>query len=293
MKVSVIIPTKNRVCLTIRAVESALLLASVDEVVVIVDGNDVDLNDYLSQIIASTPSSIRVLKNKLAPGAQGSRVTGLVQSQNDIVVFLDSDDILVDGVEVLIGAMHKDSSLVMAYGNVRHNGKISNWLQLDGDNYPAVLKNLSLCSFSGLVARKSLLRLDELSLELPAWQDDDFCITAAKYGPIKFFDVISAENRLSEDSISRSRSRQLVGLVLLVEKHRKDLIDCFGFQVLILWRLRQFALLIQSSSDDLYLAGGNNSGLFAALLKLFSLALDVAGRLIKLLLRPFFDRIYA
>ena len=292
MKASVVIPTKNRLQQTSEAINSALTFLEIDEIVTVVDGDDDDVKKYSNLIDSLGFPCIKVIKNKLVQGAQGARVTGLLEAKNEIIVFLDSDDLLADGLKCLIEEIFKNKSIVMVYGNIKCGSSESNFMQLDGSNYLRVLRNLSLCPFSGLVVRRSLLDVNQINLLLPAWQDDDFCIQAAKSGPIKFVDVISAEYRISNESISKNRSKQFVGLSMLIEKNRSEILFNFGLFRIMLWRLRQFALLMQVVSDDLsdekvcLHKGWKIPAIF------FSKLFELCAKGLKFLLRPFFDRIY-
>src|SRR5258706_1293880 len=90
-KVSVIIPTFERVALLREAVESALAQTHPDLEVVVVDDGSSDGTPELVAGIAARDARVRYERQPNA-GAAAARNTGLAASSGDFVAFLDSDD---------------------------------------------------------------------------------------------------------------------------------------------------------------------------------------------------------
>lgn len=225
-------------------------------------------------------------------GAQGARITGALASKNDFVLFLDSDDLLIeDGVTKLYQVLNNNSDLAFVYSNVLHDNKTSDFLRINGDGFHSVLKNLSLCSFSGLMTRKSLVQWDDLDQSLPAWQDDDFCLTICRFHNVKFVDTLSARMRVSVDSISISKQKQFIGLALLINKWRHDLLREFGIVRLLLWRVRLLSLFLFVVAEDMR-SSTDHTGFVRFLFNISSYILNLIGKLIRIFVRPFFDRCY-
>ncbi|MBD2447501.1 glycosyltransferase family 2 protein [Nostoc sp. FACHB-152] len=88
--VSVVIPTRNRPQIVIRAVKSALAqtLPTV-EVIVVVDGPDEATVQALSQI---TDPRLRVIELATNVGPSGARNTGVREAKGNWIAFLDDDD---------------------------------------------------------------------------------------------------------------------------------------------------------------------------------------------------------
>lgn len=283
MVASLIIPTKNRLYLTEKAVKSAKGNLYFSEIIIVDDGSSFDIKKYYDIEI---DIELKVISNDLHSGGLGARVCGAKSAKNDILVFLDSDDILLnDGINVIIENMMRFHKYTLMYGNIEFNSNVSDWLKLKGFQFDRVLKNLSLCPFSGLVVRKSLYRWESLSLELPAWQDDDFCLVASRNGLIKYIDVIVAKNTLSEDSISKSKNKQLIGLLILFDKYKELIIENFGILCIFMWRLRQLNLLICLIADDLMCKNNMFFNTFGKILKIFS-------KTLKFFLKLYFDKVY-
>jgi glycosyltransferase involved in cell wall biosynthesis len=290
---SVVIPTKNRLLQTKNAIKSALNISFINEIILVDDGSNFDLDLYIEDIAFSSNVKIKILANKFTSGAQGARLTGVLETSNDIIIFLDSDDILVQsGIEKLFKLIKSDNDISLTYGQILFGNSKSNWLQLNGFCYKKVLKNLSLCPFSGLFIRKSKINWNELDLTLPAWQDDDLCLLASKSGKLAFIDHIVAKNTLSDDSISKSRSKQLKGLTLLINKYKIDIVSNFGYQAILLWRCRQFALFLETYADEINTVKKNKNIILNISFKIISNILKLISKIIKLLLSRYFERIY-
>ena len=90
VKVSVIIPAKNRSCLVERAVKSVLAQkGEFDlEIVLIDDGS----KPALSKIIGEVTSKTKLIRNNKSLGATQARNQGLEIANGELVAFLDSDD---------------------------------------------------------------------------------------------------------------------------------------------------------------------------------------------------------
>lgn len=285
MVASLIIPTKNRLSLTKMAVASVQENLYFDEIIIVDDGSTFDIKEYyeIFSII-----KIKVIKNYLSSGGLGARVCGAEIAKNDILVFLDSDDVLInDGISLLIKNMIDYKNYTLMYGNIEFDSNLSDWLKIEGNQFKIVLKNLSLCPFSGLAVRKSLMDWNALSLDLPAWQDDDFCIIASKNGLIRYIDITVAKNTLSEDSISKSKSKQLIGLLILIDKYKDLILKNFGLWGLLMWRLRQVCLFMEIISHDFITIKDSN-----ILYYIFGKFLGKLSKLLKYFMRFYFDRIF-
>lgn len=285
MVASLIIPTKNRLSLTKMAVASVQENLYFDEIIIVDDGSTFDIKEYyeIFSII-----KIKVIKNYLSSGGLAARVCGAEIAKNDILVFLDSDDVLInDGISLLIKNMIDYKKYTLMYGNIEFDSNLSDWLKIEGNQFKIVLKNLSLCPFSGLAVRKSLMDWNALSLDLPAWQDDDFCIIASKNGLIRYIDITVAKNTLSEDSISKSKSKQLIGLLILIDKYKDLILKNFGLWGLLMWRLRQVCLFMEIISHDFITIKDSN-----ILYYIFGKFLGKLSKLLKYFMRFYFDRIF-
>lgn len=92
MTSAVVIPTKNRGPLLIRAIESALAQTlPVDEIIVIDDGSTDDTRAIVSDI-GKADSRVRLIHLERSGGAAAARNIGVADTTADWICFLDSDD---------------------------------------------------------------------------------------------------------------------------------------------------------------------------------------------------------
>lgn len=290
---TVIIPTKNRLKKTLRAVSSASKIPHVNEIIVVDDGSDFLIDEYTRSIDMVEGVAYRFISNGNVPGAQGARVFGVMNSRNEIIVFLDSDDILIaDGMTNLIRTIKNDSSISLVYGETIYSGQVSNWLKLDGFAYLQVLRNLCLCPFSGIAVRKSNVDWCDVLVDLPAWQDDELCLVASKKGIVKFVDAVCAQNFISTDSISKNTKKKMDGLICLLDKYQAEIVIHFGYSRIVLWKLRVLSLWIEYQGQNLITEETKKCGAKKYAYNILSMALLKMSRALKLFLKPFFDRTY-
>lgn len=289
--ISAIVPTRDRLEQTLEAALSLVVIEVIDEIIIIVDDDFEELNRYRNSFEYRGFDNIRILKNDVTPGAQGARICGIMNAKHELIFFLDSDDLaLRDGVTMEAQAFLNDPDLALAYSNLVVGDNKSNFLQLDGYCFRVVLKNLSLCPFSGLMVKKSAINLERLNSALPAWQDDDFCLVIAQYGKVKYVSAPAAEYCLSNDSISRSKARQYQGLSQLLDKWRNTLVEEWGYKYLFLWKLRRMALYFSVLSDQDCFAGYRVVS-FVCCFK--SMVFSIMHKVMIRILRKFFDRCYS
>lgn len=88
LSISIVIPTYNREKLIKRAIQSVLSQCEPgDEIIVVDDGS----TDNTEQVVSEYPGQVRYFRIKNS-GAGVARNRGILESKNDLVAFLDSDD---------------------------------------------------------------------------------------------------------------------------------------------------------------------------------------------------------
>ena len=290
MPFSAVIPTRKRYYQTLIAIKTLVPHSGlVSEIIVVVDDEACEVEKYQEVFHDAGLLDIIVIPNAFTRGAQGARATGLQASTEELVYFLDSDDMaVVDGIALGLKTLLADPEIGLVYSNVLLNGRASNFLELNGDCFLDVLKNLSLCPFSGMMIRKSKLDINSLSLELPAWQDDDFCLVLSRLSLVRFIDLPAARMNASIDSISRSKRKQFLGLDMLLSKWEKDIIYQLGYHYYFAWKIRKFALLLESIEQNW------ESDKRLPLLSILRLLIfRLPAKICRLSVQRFFDRIYA
>lgn len=120
-QLSLIIPTHNRVGMLKEAVLSALgQSCPILEVIIADDGSTEDIAKAIGAVFRQ-PHETRIVYSRTMEnlGAPVARNRGIRQSTGDLLMFMDSDDVLApDGPGPLIAALAADSGLDYVYGQV-------------------------------------------------------------------------------------------------------------------------------------------------------------------------------
>jgi glycosyltransferase involved in cell wall biosynthesis len=120
VRVSVVIPTFNRLQLLGASVDSALSQTGVEvDVVVVDDGSTDGTENWLAQAYGGMP--VQLLRNAGLKGPAGGRNTGLQAASGDFVALLDSDDRFLPGhLSAAVGVMTRHSGVDVVFGRARY-----------------------------------------------------------------------------------------------------------------------------------------------------------------------------
>gem|GEM_PF-491464 len=119
MRISCVIPTRNRPEMTCRAIASVVAQDTpVSEIIVVDDGS----TDHTAALVAARFPGVRLLhRSGLGPGL--ARNAGVVEACGEVVMFLDSDDVWLEGhVARLVRTMAR--GFPVAYGVTRNCDQI-------------------------------------------------------------------------------------------------------------------------------------------------------------------------
>ena len=119
MRISCVIPTKNRPEMTCRAIASVLAQDTpVSEIIVVDDGS----TDHTAALVAARFPEVRLLKRSgLGPGL--ARNAGVGAACGEVVMFLDSDDVWLEGhVASLVRTLAR--GYPVAYGVTRNKDQL-------------------------------------------------------------------------------------------------------------------------------------------------------------------------
>jgi glycosyltransferase involved in cell wall biosynthesis len=121
-KVSVIIPTHNRVNSLTAAVNSVLSQTFQDfELIIVNDASTDETNNYLTQLVESD-TRIKFISNTTSLGGSQSRNSGIYASHGEWLAFLDDDDIwLPEKLEKQLNALEAEPNSVACSANYRVN----------------------------------------------------------------------------------------------------------------------------------------------------------------------------
>ena len=191
MKISVIIPSYNRIHTLIRAIDSVLSQDSpVDEIIVVDDGS----NDGTANRISLLYPDISLIRQSNR-GVSAARNAGINRAAHSWIAFLDSDDSWLPGKIFQIRQaqrLHPEYQLFHSDEIWIRNGERVNAMKKHFKSGGWIFKRcLPLCviSPSAVVLRRSLLQSVGLFDEsLPACEDYDLWLRISHQYPVYYID---------------------------------------------------------------------------------------------------------
>ncbi|MCG9639515.1 glycosyltransferase family 2 protein [Vibrio sp. Isolate34] len=232
MKVSVIIPTKNRISLLQRAVDSVLIqLNDHDEIIIVDDASDFDVSSLFLD------SRIKVIRNSFSKGGAVSRNIGVAESNNECIMFLDDDDSWENGKVKKQLSLLKNKETVIVF-----SGKKVVWdtdldkpfrnIKPGSEEYSLsdILSCNHIGSTSSVAIRKDdFIKVNGFDPELPCFQDYDLWIRLLTLGTAVYDgenSVIYTVFRKKGKQISRSNDgRHEIAASYLLKKYSPGLND--------------------------------------------------------------------
>jgi len=232
LKVSVYIPTRNRVDLLAAAVRSVLAQQFTDLELIVVDDASTDGTALFLESITREDRRVRALRNESPRGAPASRNKAITQATGDFITGLDDDDTFEPQ---RLSALH---DCWASY--VRHNIPVSciytQDVFLSGGMELFVTKKRGTVGFADLAeanhignqvfAPTPVFREAGLFDErLPAWQDFEFFIRIVKrFGPARLLDMplYRFDVTPSRDRISSKQDRVRSAYELVSNLHFPD-----------------------------------------------------------------------
>jgi glycosyltransferase involved in cell wall biosynthesis len=188
--VAVITPTKNRLKLLLKAVDSVQQQTFRDWEHIIVDDGSTDGTGEFVLGLAKTDSRVRYIPRPGGEGANVCRNLGLRSSRGELVVFLDSDDLLApECLEGRVQAMRRNLDVDFVTFQtavfVKSVGDLKRQLdsELLGDDLLRFLFFECPWTITGPIWRRSSVeRLGGFDEALPSWQDVELHIRALTAG---------------------------------------------------------------------------------------------------------------
>ena len=245
MKISVVIPTFNRISLVARAIDSVLKQSlNPYEIIVVDDGSD----DGTSEMIQNKYKSIKLIQQQ-NNGVSAARNNGIKHAKGDWIALLDSDDEwtekkLENQVDRLIKTPEYDfchTNEIWIRNGVRVNQRKKH------EKYGGYIfdKCLDICriSPSSVLFRKNILDyVGWFDNQLPVCEDYDLWLRITseyriifidepliiKYGghddqlshsveSIEFFRIMSLENLLEKSELSRDN--RILSIQMIIKKY--------------------------------------------------------------------------
>lgn len=244
--VSVIIPTHNRRYSLARAIESCLSQSyPVTEVIIVDDASTDDTVSLVSEYSAKD-SRVRYAAFSCNQGPQAARIAGMRSARTEWLAFLDSDsELTAHSIRARIeAAKHSRVEPGLVYGDILIDLRTGGppvkceLEQLSGHAYPRMLRKIVLCSYNGIMLRKScLLKSGYPDPALRVCEDYDMMLGIAKYFPILHCGSTVALQNVSKDSLTADIRKIAEGRRKLIKRYRMDILRHHGFVCLAFWHV--------------------------------------------------------
>lgn len=230
MLITIIIPTYNRASIIIKTLESIRKQSFKDWTCIIVDDHSSDNTQIVVTDYIQNDSRFRYLVNTHKKGAQGARNTGLYYSNTDWVFFFDSDNQMhPDCLKELSAAITNDVDIIQCFSVVLsiksgEKKRVFNWKNY-GHIHDVLLDGQTYVDFNHAIIRRSkVIDIGGLDENCPCMQEYDTHLrlsNIANYTTVEKFLVDYFVG--SEDAISTSTTRDIVGKIYILKKYLSEL----------------------------------------------------------------------
>ena len=191
-KVSVIIPTYNRLPMLKEAVDSVLAQDFEDfELIVVDDGS----TDGTAGEVIKYGGRVKLLQHKENRGVSAARNSGIFHAKGKYIGFLDSDDLWVKGkLRIQVNFLDENPHYPLCYTDeiwIRKGKRVNPMLKHTKYSGWIFEKCLPLCTISpsSVMMRKTLFpRVGLFDEALPVCEDYDFWLRVSTRFPVFFID---------------------------------------------------------------------------------------------------------
>ncbi len=236
IRVSVVIPARNREATLIDCLDSVVSQTYPPSEVIVVDDYSDDATPEIAARYAG--NGVRCVRLPEMRGAQAARNEGVKRARFEWIAFQDSDDVwLPRKLEIQVKELARHSRVAdkaVHCNAIKHDLTCGSRSPLELDVFSGRCYALLLLKpgpmFPALLVHKSkLLEIGLLDEACPSFQEWDSAIRLARV-----CEFVHVEDRLFEwrwhagDTISKSLSRDFHGYQYVIEKHRSEIIRLHG-----------------------------------------------------------------
>jgi glycosyltransferase involved in cell wall biosynthesis len=241
MKISVVIPSKNRANSLPGCLDSVLSQTHPPEEIIVVDDASTDNTKQVVEFYAEKGVKYAQLNN--GAGAQAARNAGIRLAVNDWIAFQDSDDEwgagkLESQVKALAEVGFEPLTVVHTdcFRFDRETSVTRPWMlpHIDGKNVLSELLITSGPMFQGMMTSKAALeKIGLLDVKVPSYQEWDTAIRLAKVCRfIHLREPLFVYHLHAEDTISKNKKRDIDGYQYVIDKHRNEILELCGTDAL-------------------------------------------------------------
>jgi beta-1,4-mannosyltransferase len=216
MLVSIYMPTRNRVALLKRAVDSVLSQTHRELELWVVDDGSTDATQEYLQCASAADPRLHVLRNEQSVGAPRSRNLAIAQSRGEFITGLDDDDSFHERrIEKLLQAWQQHERAGTRFSCLFTQDLETSGTERRVSKKPAKVEYEALFFYNLIgnqifTRRESLIGAGMFDEHMPAWQDLDLFMRVLKrYGPALLVDepLYVLELAPTGDRISMSAAR--------------------------------------------------------------------------------------
>lgn len=258
LRISVIIPSKNRAH-TLTACLNSIIAQTypATEIIVVDDGSTDDTKELVESFDRRI---VRYSRLPQGQGAQSARNHGIKIAAHEWIAFQDSDDLwLINKLENQVCALqaHDYNPRIVVHGNGFRRDAVTleqsafDVPKTEGDCFHVLLRRPAPLFPTLLVSAQALEQAGYLDENCPSYQEWDTAIRLARQ--CRFIHI---EQPLfvwvwhGSDQISKDEGRALRGWSYVLDRHKSDFIQHYGARA---WREAKLEQYLQAISAGLWL----------------------------------------
>ena len=236
IKISVVIPTYNRANTIIKSIESALNQSYPVDEIIIVDDSSTD--DTGLRVKGVNDDRIKYFFLEQNRGAAGARNYGVSQAMNDMIAFLDSDDVWhPDKTEKQVGLKKENSDLRLiytAYARIYDSSReiypdLSGNTRLDGDMLSQILYENTVGTPTILMEKTLFDEIGGFDEGLRSLEDWDLVIRAAQKTDFGVIPEVLVDAMYLNDGVTSNIDEYFKSRCRMIEKYRQDYLETDTF----------------------------------------------------------------
>jgi len=232
-EVSVIIPTYNRALTLYNTIDSVLKQKECTFEIIIIDDNS---SDNTKEIINKMNNDIIIyfcLEKNMGP--QFARNYGAQKAKSELLIFLDSDDILFpESLKKRLKYFESNPDCQSSYSDYEVcfkgvNRDYKKKVIVNNLTYSDVLTQLEVVPTSLLMIRKQFFNeIGKFDTQLPACHDDDIYIQCFKKNTCHYIPIVAVKF-INHSGNRVGTSKNLArGRAILIKKYRDDILKELG-----------------------------------------------------------------
>ena len=237
LKITVVIPTYNRSNTIVKAIESIQNQSYPVDEIIIVDDSSTD--DTKIRVQAINDDRIRYFFLEQNRGAAGARNYGVAQARNDMIAFLDSDDVWhTDKIEkqVAVKREHAEFRLIYsAYVRIYNDSSkeihpdMSGEKKLDGDMLSQILFENTVGTPTILMEKKLFEEIDGFDDGLRSLEDWDMVIRASQKTKFGFVPEVLVDAPYMDNGVTANINEYFRSRCLMMQKYRQEYLSTGTF----------------------------------------------------------------